>query len=138
VRELSALYGARIAGRPSPLPPLSLQYADFAAWQRAWLQGEVLERQLAYWRERLAGIAVLGLATDRPRPILPAAPSGQRLAVVPPALNAAAARVQPERGATPFMTLLAPSRRSCTAIRGRTTSPSAPPSPTVIAARWRA
>src|SRR5882724_8750712 len=107
VRELSALYGARIAGRPSPLPPLSLQYADFAAWQRAWLQGEVLERQLAYWRERLAGIAVLGLATDRPRPILPAAPSGQRLAVVPPALTRRLRAFSRERGATPFMTLLA-------------------------------
>jgi amino acid adenylation domain-containing protein len=107
VRELSALYGARIAGRPSPLLPLSIQYADFASWQRAWLQGEVLERQLAYWRERLTGVAVLGLATDRPRPVLPEAPSGHRLAVVLPALTGQLRAFSRDRGATLFMTLLA-------------------------------
>ncbi|HEX8271926.1 MAG TPA: amino acid adenylation domain-containing protein, partial [Longimicrobiaceae bacterium] len=54
-REVSALYGAFSAGRPSPLPELEVQYADYAAWQRAWLVGETLERQIAYWKERLAG-----------------------------------------------------------------------------------
>jgi non-ribosomal peptide synthetase component F len=72
VRELTALYGAAVAGRPSPLPELPLQYADFAVWQRGWLQGEVLERQIAYWRERLAGVPdSLDLPADRPRPATP-------------------------------------------------------------------
>ncbi len=69
VREISALYGAARAGSPSPLPELPIQYADFAVWQRGWLRGEVLERQLAYWREKLAGVpATLDLPTDRPLP----------------------------------------------------------------------
>jgi amino acid adenylation domain-containing protein len=107
VRELSALYGARVAGAPSPLPPLPVQYADFAAWQRRWLRGEALERQLAYWRERLAGIAPLGLATDRPRSILPQAPSGLRLVAVPPALTRRLRDLSRDRGVTLFMTVLA-------------------------------
>jgi amino acid adenylation domain-containing protein len=106
-RELSALYSARIANAPSPLPPLPIQYADFAAWQRQWLQGEVLERQIAWWRERLTGIPVLELPTDRPRPILPEAPSGQRYPVLPPALTEALRTLSRSRGATLFMTVLA-------------------------------
>ena len=62
----SALYEAFRAGEPAALPPLPVQYADFAVWQRWWLAGEVLEGQLAYWRERLAGLAVLELPLDRP------------------------------------------------------------------------
>jgi hypothetical protein len=67
-RELRALYEAFRTGGPDPLPPLEVQYADFAAWQRSWLSGEVLDGQLAYWRERLADVPVLELPTDRPRP----------------------------------------------------------------------
>jgi hypothetical protein len=67
LRELGALYAARLAGEPSPLPPLALQYADFAVWQRSWLQGEVLERQIGYWRETLDGIEPLDLPVDHPR-----------------------------------------------------------------------
>ncbi|HHH41604.1 MAG TPA: amino acid adenylation domain-containing protein, partial [Chloroflexi bacterium] len=67
--EIAALYEAFAAGKPSPLPELPIQYADFAVWQREWLQGEVLERQLAYWKEQLAGLPpILELPTDRPRP----------------------------------------------------------------------
>ncbi|HSK75928.1 MAG TPA: amino acid adenylation domain-containing protein, partial [Thermoanaerobaculia bacterium] len=68
VREVAALYPALSQGRPSPLPELPIQYADFARWQRGWLQGEVLEQEIAYWRARLAGVAPLDLPTDRPRP----------------------------------------------------------------------
>ena len=69
LRELSTLYGAFRQGQSSPLPPLSLQYADFAVWQRQRLQGERLERQLNYWKSRLAGAPdLLQLPTDRPRP----------------------------------------------------------------------
>jgi amino acid adenylation domain-containing protein len=107
VRELSALYAARLAGRPSPLPPLAVQYADFAAWQRRWLQGEVLERQLAYWRGRLTGVAPLGLATDRPRPVLPQAPSGWRPVVVAAGPTQRLRELSRAHGATLFMTMLA-------------------------------
>ncbi|MEV1179140.1 amino acid adenylation domain-containing protein, partial [Nonomuraea sp. NPDC049784] len=67
-RELTVLYEAFSRGEPSPLAPLPVQYADFAVWQREWLQSEVLEEQLGYWRERLEGAAALELPTDRPRP----------------------------------------------------------------------
>ncbi len=107
LRELSVLYRSRIARTPSPLPPLAIQYADFAFWQRQWLRGEFLERQLAYWRERLTGIGVLGLALDRPRPVLPVAPSGHRFVTIPP-VQAEKLRVfGRSRSATLFMTLLA-------------------------------
>src|SRR6185369_8378763 len=69
LRAVGSLYAAFAAGRPSPLPELPLQYADFAVWQRGWLQGATLEAQLAFWREELAGApVVLDLPTDRPRP----------------------------------------------------------------------
>lgn len=68
-QELDALYTAFTAGRPSPLPELSIQYADFAVWQRQWLQGAVLEGQLAHWRRQLAGAPVLQLVNDRARPL---------------------------------------------------------------------
>jgi amino acid adenylation domain-containing protein len=68
VEEIAALYPAALAGTPAALPELPVQYADFAVWQRDWLRGEALERQLAYWRERLAGVPPLDLPTDRPRP----------------------------------------------------------------------
>ncbi|HJU37954.1 MAG TPA: condensation domain-containing protein, partial [Tahibacter sp.] len=68
VREFAALYEAYTAGRENPLPPLAIQYADYAQWQREAMQGEALERQLGYWRERLAGLpAVHGLPLDRAR-----------------------------------------------------------------------
>ncbi|HEX8274268.1 MAG TPA: amino acid adenylation domain-containing protein, partial [Longimicrobiaceae bacterium] len=68
-RELSALYAAYREGAESPLPELGVQYADYAAWQREQLAGETLERQLAYWKERLAGAPeLLELPTDHPRP----------------------------------------------------------------------
>jgi amino acid adenylation domain-containing protein len=69
MRELGTLYGAFRQGQASPLAELPIQYADYAHWQRHWLQGEVLERQLGYWKKRLAGApASLELPTDRPRP----------------------------------------------------------------------
>src|SRR5438270_945113 len=70
--ELRTLYDAFLAGQPSPLADLPIQYADFAVWQREWLQGNVLADQLAYWKQQLAGApAILELPTDRPRPSLP-------------------------------------------------------------------
>ena len=69
LRELGALYAAFARGEGDPLPPLPVQYADYAVWQREQLQGEALDRQIGYWKERLAGApALLELPTDRPRP----------------------------------------------------------------------
>ncbi|MFJ9382080.1 condensation domain-containing protein, partial [Streptomyces sp. NPDC101455] len=67
-RELSALYEAFRADEPDPLPPLPVQYADFAVWQREWLTGDVLDDHLSYWRRQLKDLPALELATDRPRP----------------------------------------------------------------------
>src|SRR6185369_2561186 len=61
LRELGALYAAQRAGRAAALAPLAVQYADYAAWQRAWLTGAELERQVGYWRTQLAGVAALDL-----------------------------------------------------------------------------
>ncbi|BCL80829.1 non-ribosomal peptide synthetase [Ktedonobacteria bacterium brp13] len=68
VNELTTLYRSFVAGLPSPLPPLPIQYADFAVWQRSWLKGEVLEAQRAYWKQRLTATQPLELPTDHPRP----------------------------------------------------------------------
>jgi amino acid adenylation domain-containing protein len=102
-RELGALYTAFAAGRNSPLAPLPVRYADYAVWQRQWLQGEVLEAQLAWWRERLAGSppAALELPFDRPRPETQSLRGGVERTALPPGL------FQSRGGATPFMTLLA-------------------------------
>ena len=68
VREIGAVYAAYTQGQPSPLPELPIQYADFAHWQRQWLSGAVLERQLDYWKRQLADSpSLLALPTDRPR-----------------------------------------------------------------------
>ncbi|HSF41610.1 MAG TPA: amino acid adenylation domain-containing protein [Thermoanaerobaculia bacterium] len=108
VRELAALYPELAAGRPALLPPPPVQYADFAVWQRAWLQGDVLAGQIGFWRELLAGApTVLDLPTDFPRPAV-ARFRGARLdATVPDELAAAVRTLGRREGATMFMTLLA-------------------------------
>jgi amino acid adenylation domain-containing protein len=107
-RELSALYGAFARGEASPLAPLPVQYADFAAWQRAELSGEALETKLAYWRGALAGApAVLELPTDRPRGATPPRRALRARAVLPRALWTGVETLAREAGASPFMVLLA-------------------------------
>jgi len=106
--ELSALYDAFAAGRPSPLAELDVQYADYAVWQRRWLRGPVLAEEVEYWRDRLAGAPpLLELPTDRTRPAV----QKHRGAKVPVRLgrdlSARLAEYAPGRGATPFMVLLA-------------------------------
>jgi len=107
VREVSELYRAALAGVPPALAELPVQYADFAHWQRRWLRGEVLEHQIDYWRAQLAGLPILELPTDRPRPAEP----GRRGAQLPADLDGslvdrlrAFARGE---GATLFMVLAA-------------------------------
>jgi amino acid adenylation domain-containing protein len=103
--ELAALYGAFSCGAPSPLPPLAVQYADYAAWQRSSLDAATVERELAYWRGHLEGSeAVLELPADRPRPRQRSFRGGR----VPLALPAAPLRAAGRRaGVTTFMVLLA-------------------------------
>ncbi len=108
IREIATLYEAFIAGRPSPLPELAIQYADFAVWQRAYLQGEVLEQQLKYWREQLAGAeTVLKLPTDKPRPASYSYRGAIHTFVLPEAVTAPLRKLSQEQGCTLFMTLLA-------------------------------
>ncbi|MFD3658946.1 condensation domain-containing protein, partial [Streptomyces sp. NPDC058620] len=105
--ELSLAYEAFRAGQPDPLPPLAVQYADFAVWQREWLDGEVLEGQLSYWREQLRGASALEVPTDRPRPAV-WSPAGAMAQFTVPARTADALReLSRRRGTTMFMTLLA-------------------------------
>ncbi len=107
VREIVALYGAEVRGEPSPLPALTLQYADFAIWQRRWLEGEVLESQMAYWREQLAGAPPLVLPLDRARPRT-ASNAGAMLNLrVPAATTAGIRSLARAEGASLFMVLLA-------------------------------
>jgi amino acid adenylation domain-containing protein len=108
-RDLTALYAAFIAGKPSPLPELGLQYVDFAHWQRQWLQGEVLESQLSYWKQNLAGILpTIQLPTDRPRPPIVQTYRGDRCArMLPKSFNADLTSLSQELGGTLFMTLIA-------------------------------
>src|SRR5436305_509727 len=82
IREMVALYDAFCAGRPSPLPALPIQYADYAVWQRRRLSGEALAGELAFWRERLAGTPPLELPTDRPRQAAASSQGGHRPAEV--------------------------------------------------------
>ncbi len=108
LRELSALYAAFAGGGEARLPALPVQYPDYAAWQRSWLAGAALERQLAYWREQLRGAPpLLELPVDRPRPPVQS-PRGAHRGLVVPGHTAAALRELARReGATLFMTLLA-------------------------------
>src|SRR6185295_14260945 len=108
VRELAALYGAFRAGLPSPLPELAIQYADYAVWQRQWFQGPVLERELAYWRQQLAGVpSVLRLPTDRPRSAAPTFRGDSQPLRLSGELSGRLRALARQEGATPFMVLLA-------------------------------
>jgi amino acid adenylation domain-containing protein len=106
-QELGALYAAFAAGQPSPLPELPVQYADFAVWQRSWLEGGVLASQLDYWRKQLNGISKLDLAADRPRPAMPSFRGSFLPLHFAPGLTVALKRLSGENDATLFMTLLA-------------------------------
>jgi amino acid adenylation domain-containing protein len=107
-RELSVLYESQLRRRPSPLPELPIQYADFAQWQREWLQGEVLESYLAFWRRQLAGAStVIELPTDRPRPDVQTFRGALDHFELPAPLAAALAALGQRRGSTLFMILLA-------------------------------
>jgi amino acid adenylation domain-containing protein len=108
VREVTALYAAFAEGRPSPLAELPVQYADFSAWQRSWLHGEVLEDEISFWRQQLAGLPpLLKLPTDRPRPAAQSFRGASRPVRLPAGLIGQARTLSRSQGATLFMVLLA-------------------------------
>jgi amino acid adenylation domain-containing protein len=107
LRELMILYRAYANGEDSPLAPLPIQYADYAQWQRRWLQGAVLEEQLSYWREQLQGLPpLLTLPTDRPRPSEQTFRGRVESFALPLALTERLRVLSREQGVTLFMTLL--------------------------------
>ncbi|HLL48692.1 MAG TPA: condensation domain-containing protein, partial [Longimicrobiaceae bacterium] len=135
VREVSELYSALAEGREPHLPPLPVQYADYSVWQRRWLAGGAMERQVAFWRDQLAGAPpLLELPTDRPRPAV-ATEAGARVAFELPAELAGALDALSRReGATLFMTLMA----GWQALLGRWSGQDDVPVGTPIAGRTRA
>ncbi|MCY7319224.1 MAG: amino acid adenylation domain-containing protein, partial [Ramlibacter sp.] len=107
IGEVTALYTAYSQGQPDPLPPLAIQYADYAVWQRQWLQGEALQAQLGFWREHLAGApALLELPTDRPRPAVQSYAGGSVSFTLPLSLVNGLRALSQRHGTTLYMTLL--------------------------------
>ncbi|WP_236145139.1 non-ribosomal peptide synthetase [Nostoc sp. CMAA1605] len=107
-QELFTLYKAFCAGESSPLSTLSLQYADFAHWQRQYLQGEVLQNQLGYWQKQLADVPpLLELPTDQPRPSVQSFRGSSEFLEINQELTQKLKRLSQESGTTLFMTLLA-------------------------------
>jgi len=107
-REFMTLYEAYREQRENPLKPLAVQYADFALWQREWLQGGALEQRLGYWKEQLAGIPErLELPADRPRPTLRTFAGEICQASLAAELTGALKRLSQQHQATLYMTLLA-------------------------------
>jgi len=108
IRELGELYDAHANHRDAALPDLPIQYADFAVWQRGWLQGERLEEQLSYWKTQLADAPpLLALPTDRPRPTFKTFHGADVPLSFSKTLSEDIARLSRREGATLFMTLLA-------------------------------
>jgi len=107
-KELSALYNAFLAGGPSPLPELPLQYADYALWQREWLQSELIEVQLDYWKRQLDGApTAIDLPSDRPRPMVQTFSGGWEHLRFPKSLLEALKALSQREGVSLFMMLFA-------------------------------
>src|SRR5436305_13309307 len=109
VRELRTLYHSFVAGQPSPLAPLPIQYADYALWQRQWLQGEVLSTQLTYWEKKLADVSGRGpapslqLHTDHVRPAVQTYHGATQELICPPALSEKMRVLSRQENVTLFM-----------------------------------
>jgi amino acid adenylation domain-containing protein len=107
-RELAILYETYLAGKRSPLPDLPIQYADYAAWERERLKGEVLDRQLVYWKRQLAGApTLLALPTDRPRPAVQTFQGASQSFSLPESLSGGLKEQSQQQGITLFMISLA-------------------------------
>jgi len=107
LRELTLLYGAFVAGSPSPLAPIVIQYADYAQWQRQWLGSEEFQRQMSFWQEQLGdGVPALELPTDHPRPAMQTFRGAAHAFTIPRKLTDALKALSAREGATLFMTTL--------------------------------
>ena len=106
-KELSAIYTAALFDKPSPLPPLPIQYADFAVWQKNYLLGVTLSSQLNYWKEKLLDLPQLQLPTDHPRPAVESFRGAGIPINIPAALTSKVKQLTQKQGTTLFMTLLA-------------------------------
>ena len=107
VREIATFYTASVNQEPLSMPPLEIQYGDYAAWQREWLQGEHLERQLAFWNKSIADAPVTALRPDKKRPAFSTYQAGYQELQIQPDLWAEINKLCKAQGVTPFMTLLA-------------------------------
>jgi amino acid adenylation domain-containing protein/non-ribosomal peptide synthase protein (TIGR01720 family) len=108
LKEMIGLYEAFLKGEPSPFPPLPIQYADFACWQRERLDGEAMEIQVAYWKNRLSDTPpILELPTDRPRPAIQTMRGARQSFTLSAALTEQLKAISRKEGATLYMTLLA-------------------------------
>lgn len=107
LKELMMFYEALLTGSPPNLPPLPVQYADFAAWQREWLQGEVLEQEISYWKRQLDSVPALQLPVDYPRPPVQTHKGAGQTTIVPMPLADALRELGRSEDATLFMILLA-------------------------------
>src|SRR5204862_19158 len=107
VEEVTQLYERYARGQDSPLPELAIQYADYAAWQRGWFKGAVLEQHLGYWREQLADAPVLELPTDHPRPPVQTFRGGRASLSISKKLFASLKKLCEREEVTLFMMLLA-------------------------------
>ena len=108
VRELSVLYEAFCEGRPSPLAEVPIQYADFAVWQRKWLESDGLKSQLAYWKAQLGGqLPTVSIRTDRPRPAIETFRGADEIDLIPNDVIQALNRLSTRENVTLFMTLVA-------------------------------
>lgn len=107
-RELKELYSAAIQGQTVTLPELEIQYADFAAWQKEWLQGEALAQEMTFWKEHLAGApGLLELYGDRPRPAVQTFQGARELFTLTPSMTEALEQLNRKQHVTNFMTMLA-------------------------------
>ncbi|HEX3187507.1 MAG TPA: amino acid adenylation domain-containing protein [Pyrinomonadaceae bacterium] len=108
LRELATLYEAYTVGRPSPLPDLPIQYADFAAWQREWMRGPAFKSQLAYWRLQLASApSLVSFPTDNPRPAVLGQRGAREYLTLPAQLYEGLKALSRAEGVTLYVTILA-------------------------------
>ncbi len=107
IHEIATLYKAFSVGKPSLLSEISIQYADFAVWQRQWFQKEQLETQLAYWQQQLGGIPVVELPNDYPRSTIQTFSGAREALILPKTLSEKLKTLNQRQGITLFMILLA-------------------------------
>ncbi len=107
VKEVTSLYRSYAENKPSELPPLTLQYADYAIWQRNYLKGELLENKLSYWKQKLSGVSFLELPIDYPRPLMQGMEGASVKFTIPKERASQLQELSRREGTTLFMTLLA-------------------------------